>query len=148
LGAHSVNAAVRELGIEHFRVGESGSQEWVLRGSQASPADTALLLARIARREAVSSEACDEMLALLGAQKKRWRIPAGLPSAPDLWVGNKTGTLSGVVNDAGIVLQPRRGIGYTLAIFSSGARSEAAGERLIADLSAVVYGYQAAPNRG
>jgi beta-lactamase class A len=148
LGAHSVNAAVRDLGLHQFRVGESGSQAWVLSGSEAAPADTALLLAKIARREVVSREACDEMLALLGAQRRRQRIPAGLPSAPDLWVGNKTGTLNGVVNDAGIVLEPPKGIAYTLAIFTTGTRSEAAGDQLLADLSAVVYGYMATPHRG
>lgn len=148
LGARSVNATVRQLGLDQFQVGMSGSQSWVLQGSKAAPADTALLLARVARREVVSPEACNEMLALLGAQQKRGRIPAGLPPAPDLWVGNKTGTLNGVVNDAGIVLQPHRGIGYTLAIFTTGARSETAGERLLADLSAVVYGYMAGRNRG
>ena len=57
LGARSVNAAVRELGLHQFRVGESGSQEWVLRGSKAAPGDTALLLAKIARREVVSRDA-------------------------------------------------------------------------------------------
>jgi beta-lactamase class A len=148
LGARQVNAAIRELGLERFKVGESGSRDWVLRGSQATPADTALLLARLARREVVAPRASEEMLALLGAQQKRRRIPAGLPSAPDLWVGNKTGTLNGIVNDAAIVLQPRSGIGYTLAVFTAGARSESAGEQLIADLSAVVYGYMASQNRG
>ncbi len=143
LGARQVNAAIRALGLARFRVGQSGSQAWVLQGSQAAPADTALLLAKIARREVVSPEASEEMLTLLGAQQKRRRIPAGLPSAPDLWVGNKTGTLTGVVNDAGIVLRPRARIGYTVAIFTAGARSESAGERLLADLSAVVYGYMA-----
>jgi beta-lactamase class A len=144
LGARKVNEAIQVLGIRQFRVGESGSREWVLQGSKAAPADTALLLAKIARRQVVSREASDEMLALLGAQQKRGRIPAGLPALPDLWVGNKTGTLNGVVNDAGIVLQPPRGIGYTLAIFTSGTRSEAAGEQLLSDLSAAVYGYMAA----
>jgi beta-lactamase class A len=148
LGARSINAAIRELGVNQFRVGESGSQEWMLQGSQAAAADTALLLAKIARREVVSRESCDEMLALLGAQQRRQRIPAGLPSAPDLWVGNKTGTLNGVVNDAGIVLEPSKGIAYTLAIFTTGTRSEAAGDQLLADLSAVVYGYMATRHHG
>jgi beta-lactamase class A len=148
LGAQSINAAIRELGVNQFRVGESGSQEWMLQGSKAAPADTAFLLAKIARREVVSREACDEMLALLGAQQRRQRIPAGLPAAPDLWVGNKTGTLNGVVNDAGIVLQPPKGIAYTLAIFTTGTRSEAAGDQLLADLSAVVYGYMATLHHG
>jgi beta-lactamase class A len=148
LGAPSVNATMRDMGLHEFRVGESGSQEWVLRGSKAAPADTALLLAKIARREVVSREACDEMLALLGAQQRRQRIPAGLPTAPGLWVGNKTGTLIGVVNDAGIVLEPPKGIAYTLAIFTTGTRSEAAGDQLLADLSAVVYGYMAAAHHG
>jgi beta-lactamase class A len=148
LGPRHVNAAIRELGLQRFRVGETGSRSWVLQGSQATPADTALLLAKLARREVVSPRASEEMLALLGAQLKRRRIPAGLPPAPDLWVGNKTGTLNGTVNDAGIVLQPRSGIGYTLVVFTAGARSESAGEKLIADLSAVVYGYMASRARG
>jgi beta-lactamase class A len=143
LGAASINTVIRGLGIERFRVGQSGSEQWVLQGSRAAPADTAWLLAKIARREAVSPEACEEMMALLGAQQKRGRIPAGLPAAADLWVGNKTGTLNGVVNDAGIVLQPQAGIGYTLAIFTTGSRSEAAGQRLLADISARVYAYMA-----
>jgi beta-lactamase class A len=148
LGAGQVNAVIRSLGLDHFRVGDSGSQAWVLQGSKATPRDTALLLAKIARREVVSPEACEEMLALLGAQQKRGRIPAGLPPAPDLWVGNKTGTLNGVVNDAGIVLQPPKGVAYTLAIFTTGAQSESAGEQLLADLSAVVYSSLAAGHRG
>jgi beta-lactamase class A len=147
LGARTVNAAIQEVGIRQFRMGESGSRDWVLQGSKAAPGDTALLLAKIARRQVVSRAACDEMLALLGAQVKRGRIPAGIPRAPDLWVGNKTGTLNGVVNDAGIVLQPPRGIGYTLAIYTSGTRSESAGEQFLSDLSAAVYGYMAARNR-
>jgi beta-lactamase class A len=148
LGARQVNVAIQALGLSHFQVGSSGSQSWVLQGSKATPRDTALLLAKIARREVVSPEACEEMLALLGAQQKRGRIPAGLPPAPDLWVGNKTGTLNGVVNDAGIVLQPPRGVAYTLAIFTSGARSESAGEQFLADLSAVVYSSLAARPHG
>jgi beta-lactamase class A len=143
LGARRINAAIQELGIRRFRVGTSGSQTWVLQGSQAAPADTALLLAKIARREVVNPQACDEMLALLGAQTKRRRIPAALPETPDLWIGNKTGTLNGIVNDSAVVLQPQRGIAYTLAIYTAGARSEKAGEELLADLSAVVYGYLA-----
>jgi hypothetical protein len=95
-GVRQVNADVRVLGIARFRVGGSGSAKSVLQGSRASPAATAFLLARIARREVVSRQAF---------------IPAGLPFAPDLWVDNKTGTLVGVVNDAGIVLQPSRGAG-------------------------------------
>lgn len=148
LGARSVNAAVRGLGLRQFTVGESGSREWVLKGSEAAPGDTAMLLAKIARREVVSREASNEMLALLGAQRLRERIPAGLPAAPGLWVGNKTGTLEGVVNDAGIVLEPSKGIAYTLAIFTSGTRSEAAGNQLLADISAVVYSYMTTRRRG
>ena len=78
LGARQVNAAFQVLGIHRFRFGNRGSRAWLLQGSQAAPADTALLLAKLARREVVSAQACDEMLALLGAQKKRRRIPAGL----------------------------------------------------------------------
>src|SRR5262249_12941333 len=111
---------------------------------KAAPADTALLLAKIARREGVSREACDEMLALLGAQQKRGRIPAGLPPPPHPWGGHKNRTLNSVGKRGGSVLHPAPGVRYTLAIFTSGTRSESAGEQFLSDLSAAVYGYMAA----
>jgi hypothetical protein len=79
------------------------------------------------------------MLTLLGASERRRRIPAGLPVHAGLWVGNKTGTLAALVHDSAVVLDHAYGVGYSLAIFTEGARSEAAGERLCIRLSRAVY---------
>ena len=38
-----VNEAIRTLGIRQFRVGESGSREWVLQGSKAAPVKSRLV---------------------------------------------------------------------------------------------------------
>jgi beta-lactamase class A len=139
LGRARINTAMRALGLPGIALQPRQSPRGVLAGSQANAAEVALLLARLARREVVSPPASEEMLLLLGAQHRRNRIPAGLTAQRGVWVGNKTGTLPGLVHDAGIVIDIPSGIAYTLAIFTEGAPSERAGERLCAALSAEVY---------
>jgi beta-lactamase class A len=139
LGRARINTAMRALGLPGIALKPRQSPRGVLAGSQANAAEVALLLARLARREVVSPPASEEMLLLLGAQHRRNRIPAGLTAQRGVWVGNKTGTLPGLVHDAGIVIDLPSSLAYTLAIFTEGAPSERAGERLCAALSAEVY---------
>jgi beta-lactamase class A len=139
LGRAPINAAMRALGLPGIALQPTTSPRGVLVGSRADAAEVALLLARLARREVVSRPASEEMLRLLGAQHRRGRIPAGLTAQRGLWIGNKTGTLPGLVHDAGIVMDAPSGLAYTLAIFTEGAPSERAGERLCAAISAEVY---------
>jgi beta-lactamase class A len=139
LGKASINAAMRDLELPNVSLSPKNMGGWVLVGSRATAAETALLLAKLARREVVSPEASEEMLALLGAQERVNRIPAGLPKREGLWVGNKTGTLPGLVHDAGIVIDSEAGLAYTLAIFTEGAPSDSAGEALCRAISAAVY---------
>jgi beta-lactamase class A len=139
VGRERVNRAMVQLGLAHTHLSFRPQRGGVLVGSSATPAEIAQLLAKLARREVVSPRASNEMLLLLGASQRRTRIPAGLPPHPGLWDGNKTGTLAGLVHDSAIGLDSAAGVGYTLAIFTEGARSEAAANRLCIALSRAVY---------
>ncbi|HEX3347605.1 MAG TPA: serine hydrolase [Acetobacteraceae bacterium] len=75
----------------------------------SNAADMARLLGMIFRKQAGRAAACDDMLTILRAQQLRDRVPRYLPVGG---VGNKTGTLRGVRNDAGLMM---RGAGDTIA---------------------------------
>ena len=64
------------------------------------------LLRLIAEGKAVSQQACDEMLKMMMEQQYRSGIPAGLPKAAR--VAHKTGNISTVHHDAGIVYMDDR----------------------------------------
>jgi beta-lactamase class A len=160
LGKRQVNRTMKALGLPGLSLAERDTGRQVLVGSRATAAETALLLARLARREVVSRRASEEMLAILGEQERRNRIPAGTLAAhrrkgrdadDGIWIGNKTGTLSGLVHDAGLVLLPRDEadgplpLAYALAIYIQGTPSEAAGVQLGATIAARVYDLLSAP---
>lgn len=96
---------------------------------------TRMLLA-IAEGKLISREASAEMRSLLLAQTRRTRIPAGLPEG--VVVGNKTGTLRGIVNDAAFV-EPPGGPRYAIAVLVTKAGSDTATSRALARLSRKVY---------
>ncbi len=95
------------------------------------------LLVSLDQRKLVTTAADEEMWRILLRQKKRHRIPAGLPNRPDVLVGNKTGTLGNALHDAGIIHTPAGR--YALCILLSGQRSDASGERFCRAVSRVVY---------
>lgn len=94
------------------------------------------MLLEIADAKSISPEASTEMRGLLLAQKRRTRLPAGLPEG--ITVGNKTGTLRGIVNDAAFV-EPPGGPRYAIAVLVTKAGSDTATSRAIARLSRKVY---------
>jgi beta-lactamase class A len=82
------------------------------------------------------------VLDVLKRQKMTERIPAYLPRGTV--VANKTGSLKGVRNDAGIVFA-MDSTTYGLAIFTKGAENEVAATRLVADISKLIYEYYVGP---
>lgn len=102
-----------------------------------SAGDCAKLLIRIYSGECVSKQSDSQMLDLLLAQSRRTKIPAGLPKGTK--VGNKTGELSQVENDAAIVFSP--GGDYVLCVISNQLSNTEAARGMIVDLSKLVYGY-------
>jgi len=105
-----------------------------------------VLMEKIARGEAVSKGASDQMAVVLSRQKFNDRIPAGLP--PGTRVAHKTGEITKIQHDAGIVYAPTTD--YLLVVMSGVwpspcCKPAAPGQRpppsfrTIADLSARVY---------
>ena len=77
-----------------------------------------------------------EMMELLLAQTRRSKIPAGIPDG--VQVGNKTGELDDVQNDAAIVYAEKP---YVVCIMAEGVSGTEGPVQAIASLSQVIYGY-------
>lgn len=145
----ATNNLVEALGVKNIqatldRLGASGMQ--VLRGVEDQAAfdaglnnttDAAALLTlfwKLGRREVVSAEASAEMVDVLTRQRFHDAIPAGL--APGTVVAHKTGTLTRVHHDAGIVYGARP---YALVVLTRGLDDHASSARLIAGISASAF---------
>jgi len=139
VSAARVNRTAHQLGADSIAV---------LRGVQDIPAfnaglnnsttarDLGVLLWAVAQEEAASPEACREMISVLERQRFNDGIPALLPRGTR--VAHKTGDITGINHDAGIVY-PRRGRPYVLVVLTRGLEDPKASSRLIADLSLLVY---------
>lgn len=95
------------------------------------------LLAALDRRELVSERADEEMWRVLCRSKKVLRIPAGIPRAPGIEVGNKTGTLDNVLHDSAIVRAPNTH--YAICILLADQRGEASGNAFCREISRLVF---------
>ncbi|HEY0173960.1 MAG TPA: serine hydrolase [Pyrinomonadaceae bacterium] len=98
--------------------------------------DLLALLRAVAEGRAVSAEASREVADVLAAQKFNEGIPAGLPAG--LRVAHKTGSITAIEHDAGIVYPPGRRP-YVLVVLVRGIKDSARARRLIADISRAVY---------
>jgi beta-lactamase class A len=98
--------------------------------------DLLVLLRSIAEGRAVSRRDSGEMARILLDQKFNEGIPAGLPS--NVKVAHKTGSITKIEHDAGIVYVPGRKP-YVLVVLVRGIADEGRSHRLIADISRAVY---------
>jgi len=99
-----------------------------------SAKDCGRVLERIYRKTAVNKKSSGKMLKLLKAQKRRTKIPAGVPAK--VTVANKTGETYFAENDAAIVFSD--GADYVIVVMSKngqGAVSE------IRKISKIAYKY-------
>jgi beta-lactamase class A len=95
-----------------------------------------VLLRAIAEGRAVSREASKQMTDILLEQKFNEGIPAGLPSGTR--VAHKTGWITKINHDAGIVFLPGRKP-YVLVVLVRGIADDKRAHQLIADISRAVY---------
>ncbi len=98
--------------------------------------DLLVLLRAVAEGRAVSRSASREVADVLAAQKFNEGIPAGLPAGTR--VAHKTGSITKIEHDAGIVYAPGRRP-YVLVVLVRGIAEPARAHRLIADISRAVY---------
>jgi beta-lactamase class A len=100
--------------------------------------DLLLIFEALANREVVSSKASDEMITILQDQHFNGIIPAHLPK--DVKVAHKTGSITGVHHDSGIIILPD-GRQYVLVLLSRELVDFDAGTAAMANVSSLIYSY-------
>lgn len=106
--------------------------------NRGTPRDITALLAMIADGRCATPASCALMVEILSRQEWRTRIPAGLPAG--MRVANKTGSVSGTVNDAALIF-PSSGRPFALTVLSKGLgyAAQARAETAIAALAGQIF---------
>jgi beta-lactamase class A len=139
LDAKRVDATARSLGATTMKVlrgVEDGKAFQQGLNNRTSAGDLAALLEAIETGKAAAPASCREMLDILAAQEFNDEIPAGLPRGTR--VAHKTGWITGVSHDAAIVYPPGRRP-YVLVVLTKGITERAIAQKLIADISRLVW---------
>ena len=141
VGAKNVMATMNDIGAKDIRV---------LRGVEDLKAfeeglnntttayDLMIIFKRIAEGNIVSKEACSEMIKILCDQKLNTKIPAKLPIG--IKIAHKTGSLSGVEHDSGIIYLPN-GKTYILVMLAKNLTDMQKGIEVEANVSKLIFDY-------
>ena len=138
LGIEVIQKALDELDIDGIRILRGVEDQAAFEAglnNEVTANGLLKLLRLIAEGKAYSKQACDEMLNIMLEQQYRSGIPAGLPKAAR--VAHKTGNISTVHHDAGIVyLEERKP--YVLVILTKFAAENGRGTA-VADVSRDIF---------
>lgn len=139
LGAENVNQTMRELGaanIEVLRGVEDMKAFEAGLSNRTSARDLAVIFQHLANGTAVSEGASNDMINILLDQRFTEMIPAKLPD--DVRVAHKTGWITGVAHDSGIIFLPD-GRKYVLVILSKELAVNEMGTEAGAEISKIIY---------
>jgi beta-lactamase class A len=145
--APTVTRTARALGAPRIEVLRGVEDQKAFdRGlvNRTSARDLAALFAALATDRAASPASCRRMRDILLGQAYNDGIPAGLPAGTR--VAHKTGDITAVNHDAGIVYPAGRGP-YVLAVLTRGVARYEDAQRLIADVARLVHAHATAPRR-
>jgi beta-lactamase class A len=140
LGVDQLQQTLKKLGVEGIELRRGVEDEAAYEAGMSNRVTASGLvgvLRLIEERRAFTEEASSRMLEILHQQEFRSGIPAGLPD--DARVANKTGEISTVAHDAGLVyLRDREP--YALSILTEWEPSATSGRReTLARISRAVY---------
>lgn len=141
VGAKHVTETMRSLGARDIQVlrGVEDSKAYERKLNNTTTAhDLLVIFEKIATGQAVDSVSSQAMVNILLDQKFNEVIPARLPK--EVKVAHKTGNITGVQHDSGIVYLPD-GRKYVLVILSKGLTNEKAAIESMARVSEQVYHY-------
>ncbi|MGH7644531.1 MAG: serine hydrolase [Gemmatimonadales bacterium] len=139
VGAARAHATAHALGADSIRVlrgVEDGKAYRAGLSNTTTARDLGVLFTALARGTVASPGSCREMLAILERQRFNEGIPARLP--PGARVAHKTGSITALYHDAGIVTTPA-GRRWVLVVLTRGLEDEKAAHELVGDLSRMVY---------
>jgi beta-lactamase class A len=141
LGLSAIRSALEEAGIEGIRV-ERGVEDETAFGQGLNNEVTAdgliQLLRVLCERRFLTERSCEQLLEILFAQEFNRMIPAKLP--PGTRVAHKTGEISTVCHDAGIVFLPDRQP-YALAILTENTADHDGRQKAVAAISGAIFHY-------
>ena len=143
--AKKVTQTMRSLGAKDMQVlrGVEDSKAYQQKLNNTTTAnDLMIIFEKIANGQAVDSAASQAMIKILLDQKFNEVIPARLPK--EVKVAHKTGNITGVQHDSGIVFLPD-GRKYVLVILSKGIKDEKAAIAAMAEVSKQIYQYMIQP---
>jgi beta-lactamase class A len=161
VGLGAVNERMRALGLErtalYRRLGDPGAGMDARNMSITTARETARLLELIARHEAVSPEASEDMLRIMRRQDYRheltrllpWNELNMLPDHKRNWVAEKGGAFLNGVRTSGAIFHGARG-SFVMACFCEGGTAggtgrEAEGNVLLGELGYAAWTRLAAP---
>ncbi|GGW40228.1 serine hydrolase [Arenibacter certesii] len=139
--AKKVTATMRELGAEKIEVlrGVEDLKAYEKGLSNSTTArDLMIIMKSIANTNAGNQKDCEAMIAILKDQQHKNVIPFYLPK--EVKVAHKTGSITGVHHDAGIVYLPD-GRSYVLVLLSKNLKDFDKGTVQLAKISKTVYDY-------
>jgi len=139
VGMDKVNTTMEDLGMAETRLQRKMMDRQARledRENIASPRDAARLLELVHRREIINEASCADIISIL-ALPKDGRISRHLPQGTT--VANKTGSVTGVVTDIGIVELPGRP--FIVAGMINWHNDRDAAEEAIAAVSRLAYDY-------
>lgn len=139
VGAKNVTATMRTLGADKIEVlrGVEDQKAYDLGLSNSTTAnDLMMIMKAITENKAGTSSDCEEMISILKDQQFNEIIPFYLPK--DVSVAHKTGSITGVHHDAGIVYLPD-GRSYVLVLLSKNLEDFDKGTNQLAKVSKLIY---------
>ena len=135
LGAKAIQATVEDLRAGGMQVLRGVEDQKAFDRGMNNTTDAmglGILLFKIGRGEAVTARASAEMVDVLARQQFNGGIPAGVP--PGTKVAHKTGWITRIRHDAGIVYAPEP---YVLVVLTRGIQDPKAADVVIADISRI-----------
>ncbi|HEY4611979.1 MAG TPA: serine hydrolase [Bacteroidota bacterium] len=144
--ARNVMTTMRSMGANDIRVLRGVEDIKAYRqglNNSVTARDLVTIFRFIAERKIVHESACKEMIDILCKQKFRDVIPALLPV--NTRVAHKTGSITGVEHDSGIVYLPN-GEAYVVVLLSKNLSDPKAGKQALAEVSKRIYDYFAKGN--
>lgn len=140
VGATAVQRTAQDLGTKHMKVLRGVEDIKAYRqglSNTTTAADLAVLLQALMNKEVVSETADQEMIDVLLDQRFSEMIPAHLPEGTR--VAHKTGQITAIHHDAGIVYPAEGGAPYVLVILIEGLNDDKDSAALGADIARAVH---------